>query len=366
MPHSDTRLSELVKQSYTADIKCEILNSELAVLQELDIEDGQVSTDRDSDTRTTARFTLADPDLALSTADVDDLLHPLSGNYIRAYRQGVLLGTFVTGRYEVQESHDDFRIQLRAYDISHAVQRNKFSEHWEVDIGTPYTQAIKDIIKDVRPDARFIFPQLEYVTPRLHFGESESDSDRWGACLEMAESFGYHLYYNENGILVLKREPSIERATVEWTFEEGEYNILTEADKTVDDTDIYNVVVVIGENTDNDEPVVSIVKDENPSSPTYVNGPVGEIPYFLNSQYITSEDQAKELAEARLRQVAGVPEEISIECVPHPGLKADSVVEIKSSKAKIEGKYLVESSTLPLEYGRPMQLTMKSKRVENG
>lgn len=357
-------LAETIMQSHTATFKCEVLDPFRSVIAELDISGGRIQTDTNNNNRTTGRLTIADPDLALNTADVNELLHPLSGNFIRPYRQGVLQGTLLVTSYNIREDTENLSIDVSLSDYSHRLGRQRFTEKFQIEIGDYYTDAIKAVIQDVDSEARFIFPELIYLTPNLTF--DSSTSNRWDACVDMAESFGHKLYYDERGVVVLKREPNPDRQSVVWKFEPNEFNIMTQASKQLEDTDVYNVVVVSGENTDNDDPVVYVAEDDDPNSPTYINGPLGRIPDYISSQYVTSMEQAEELAYARLRQVAGVPEDVTIECVPHPGLRADDLVEVRTEAGKIDGKYLVESTTLPMEPGGTMSLSLKTKRVLNG
>lgn len=208
------------------------------------------------------------------------------------------------------------------------------------------------------------FADVDALTPQLILGNESSNNgtDAWKYACEMAESIGHELYFDAEGVCVLRPVPIDSEGATVWDYTTDEESILLYTSNRKTREGVHNHIVVTGENSSNDEPVVGEALDLDEDSPTYVFGDFGDVPEFINSEYVTTEAQATTLAEARLRQTLGTVENMNIISVPHPAHESGDIVYINRERAKIDKRYVIQSLTMPLTYAAGLNITLKESR----
>src|SRR5690606_12902351 len=110
-------------------------------------------------------------------------------------------------------------------------------------------------------------------------------------------------------------------------------------------------------------PVRGEAYDDDPASPTYVGDPVGSgnfySPTAMSSEYVTSEEQANELAAARLRQVLRQKRTASLRSAVNPALRAGDIIRVIRPELGTYKEFVIESIRTPLSIGgeQTMELT---------
>jgi hypothetical protein len=146
-------------------------------------------------------------------------------------------------------------------------------------------------------------------------------------------------------------DPNTSPAT--YTLETGEFGNMTEYQKSMNDSRIYNHIVVTGESADEAIiPVSAQALNTNPDSPTRI-AKMGDRVYQYTSAFITTTLQAQDVANKFLKLHALEEFDIDFGSIAFPWLEVGEVVEFIDPRAALgqPDKFLLVSLTLPLGLG---------------
>lgn len=159
--------------------------------------------------------------------------------------------------------------------------------------------------------------------------------DRWEFIAESSSeqtsimgTLGAVIFPNHEGVWIVKQVPSLQDPTV-WSAAAGE--VLIESSHKLDRSRVRNVVVCIGQSTEEDAPsYYGTAADQDPLSETYVgrsvdHGGFGEVPLFYVSNKFTSNQQCIEAARGFLAPRLGLKREVEFERLFDPAIEAGDV-----------------------------------------
>lgn len=176
--------------------------------------------------------------------------------------------------------------------------------------------------------------------------------------LELARFLSYEIYYDVEGRLTMHEinNPMENDSSWDYTTDERAY---LGSDKSIDYTNAYNVVRVIGANLNGDI-IVGTAKNENPNSPTSIQA-IGEkeLPPIIEDIYRTV-SQAEGYAKYRLEHDHRMPESVSLKSVKMYHLDVGDVSTIKDDKGQYnkDDKYEIRSIDLGLAPSATMSLSL--------
>lgn len=359
---SDEFLAAL-EGSHTVIHRAELYKGNDLIMDDVPIIGGTVTDDSQAVIRRRASVALAPEDRVLaalaSLVPSDGGLWP-TGNEMRVYSgirlvtgdELVSLGVFRISKPTAVETSDGITITIDGYDRSRSVSRARFTSPYVVAQGTNYATAIKDLILSRLPqmnaDTDFLFMETNYTTPQIVL---TMDDDPMGTALSMASSIGAELFFDGSGICVLRPEPDplYDLPVATYSPEEA---VLTSVARGLDDEQAYNGVVVVSENSELTEPIRSEAWDTNPNSPTYYDPDYpqdslyGPVPYFITTQYITTQSQADDAAAANLARVLGVIENVSFDSVSNPAHESGDIIAVESPRVGASGINILDSLTI--------------------
>lgn len=337
------------------------------ILQQVDlaVTDGEVTISNEL-IRRSANITVVDPTGALTPAATNDLIMPL-GTEITLYRgikfpdntiETVRLGIFGIDDVQIEDSGANMSLRIDLFDRAKKVQRADFTSDYTIPSGTNYVDAIRNILIDGFPQIQINFPVLTDTTPNIIF---QHNTDRWKAAVDMATDIGYDLFFDNNGVCIMRF--ALRPVWPIALFTEGETGNLLDIRKRYNRDGIYSHVIVSGETTDNTVPVRAEAVDNDPQSPTYYLGPFGDVPYFYTSQLITTTQQAQATALGLLSRVSGILEGLEFNALPNPALDVSDIINVKRALSKVDANYGVEKISLPLTQDRAMFVTCRSRSL---
>ena len=350
------------------------------LVPDLRVEGGNVQVERNSSIRRRTNIRLYDHERKYAPTEWNDLLHPLSGNELKLYRgvrfedgdeELVPLGVFDPYATDISESGDNVNIGVDAYDRARKVERARLHRPYHVPIATNYGTAIRDLIEHQVPGLSFGFVSVDFLTPVLRFGasgEEQGGGDPWRYAQEMAESIGYELFFDVYGVCRLAPRPDPRNAPVDWYYLEGEEAVFMSVQRRITKEETYNRVIVSGNNSsieEGEDPIRGEAWDDNPDSPTYVGGPFGDIPTFLQSEFVVTPEQAGELAQARLNQVLGVQETVNLTALTNPAHDVGDIIHIAARRAGISTAYLIDRLNINLSASQSMNITVRERRTRS-
>lgn len=314
--------------------------------------EGSVSVDYTRAERRTAQFTLENKDGSL-VHEPDEFWYD---KIVKVWR-GVSwpggewvpqIGEFMLD--EIVSQHFPHTIGVTARDYTKKCLQSKFKVPTAFASGQPVEQVIKTIATNagINPQKMILEVSGQTTAKDWFF---ESGTERWKAMNDIAVNYGMELYFDANGNLVLRRfkDPSTSPAVMR--FHTGEYGNLVGWKKSARDARLYNSVVVTGESA-NTTPVYGFATNNEPGSPISIDE-IGERTMFYTSSFITTIDQATNVAR-QLLAIHGLEEyDINLSSLVFPHLEAGEIIEFEEPSAGVNDptRFLYSSFDIPLKLG---------------
>lgn len=267
----------------------------------------------------------------------------------------VRIGDFLIDSADTQNFPDEVHIQGR--DFTKKLLTSKFKLATTFTQGRPIEQIITTIaINGGIPSTKINIPPTGQISGKDW--SFERDVARWDAMDQIAVNYNWELYFDGNGILVMRRFQDPVLSPTKYSFLTGEFGNLVQFTKSMNDTMMYNSVVVTGE-SQNTLPVYAIAENHEPSSPTAIER-IGERVYTYTSSFIYTFEQAQQVANAFLSIHSLEAFEVTLESICFPWLEGADIIEfIDPSPAPGDPtRFLLSSFSIPLALGS-MQLAAK-------
>jgi hypothetical protein len=355
-----TAFDVAVKMSHMVILTADVLFNGSVIYSGLAVLAGTIEVDGTAGVRRRVNLTVVDADGKASAA-----LSPY-GREVRVYRgirypdgttETLSLGIFRISTVGASDNGVDRTITITGFDRARTVSRARFESPYTIAAGTNYTTAIQALLVSRFPSIQVNFAPTSLTTPTLVFDQG---ADPWQTASDMATSIGCELFFDPTGVCIMRAIPDPTTSPVVWSYVDGAgASVLSVSDDASDEPG-YNGVVVDGE-PPNAVPVHSVVYDTNPTSPTFSGGPYGKVPLFYRSQYVATQAQADAVALAMLLTQRGGTEQVKFSCIPHPAHEVGDLVRVADSDIGLDGNYLIESFSLPLDLG-PMTVTTRKRR----
>lgn len=376
MISASNALLRTLQESHVSATKATVVQQGKNEIFTMTVVDGNVTVDASAKQRRSATVKLSDPTGQLVPQDINDLLHPLSGNEIWLYRGAYVpalgdvelcqMGAFVIKDAEITDSGEDLGISLKLYDRSLNVQRSRITEPYVVTSGQHIGTVIRDIIKLRYPKVTFA-NDFTLVAPWVTApaGVLDRAKDVWELMVKWAQDAGLDLYFDNLGMLTLKPLPSDNPSVGEviWSFDEGSTSTLLSLRKDVTADDTYNHVVCYSQPTDGITPVSGEAKITDTRHPLAITGPMGDIPYFYSSNMFTSQAQCEMVATALLYKHLGHTEHVHFNALVNPCLTDGDLVSVYRAKSKVFDYYTLDKLTIPMVGQRAMECNVRERFI---
>jgi hypothetical protein len=350
-----------------------LLNADLTVAEYITGDDGVVisgSVSIDSTKRRSCQVTLVNEDGEWTPTGPDSplylnrLIRVERGVYVDDGPEYVTLGVFLIDRPEVDVRESGSTMSVQGQDRLKLAVKSKFTRPTRYYEGEGLGEVIRAIAQDAGMGAtlyRLDDDGKNLAADRMF----EIGDDRVDAIRLLSTSYGLEAFVDADGYFVV--QPAMRPDTIPdpaFTFVRGETAIMLGVRKGWDDDRLYNHSFVSGESSDLLAPVSAEARDLNPLSPVYNpvdgTGPIGDRVFTYTSAMIRSVDQAQDVADALLLEIALVEETIEIPSVVHPALEAGDVIGVIEPLSRTNDAYLIDTLTIPIG---PGSMTTASKQV---
>lgn len=354
-----TAAANTVRSSHAIELRA-TATGPLGSSQEVPISGGSVNVDATSQVRRTAQITIADP--TLWPAKPTDLLAPYGSELFVEYGVVVTgLGTLwtpvITGLLAEVDSivpaTASQGLTISLVDRSQYVHDDRAPSPFQVggDGSTTIVAAITSIIVGAYPAATVIDETGDTTQCALFTIQQE----KWSDGVEpLATSIGAECFCDPSGNFVIRYQPTLDDPTV-WQVDTGANGILIANARQRTRTAVYNQVIVLGSASDGTTPVLAEVHDEDPTSPTFYDGPFGHKPRFFSSPLVTSAPQALAAATAILARAKGTDAILTLSTITNPALDAGNVATLLGSTGTALN--ILDQVAIPLDFTQPQQIT---------
>lgn len=322
---------------------------------ELGIVDGDVEFDPTAEIRASATVTVSAPWPASESSE----LNPY-GAYELFLERGVVYGDgsrewVSLGYYRLsvldQEDAPDGDIVITAPDRMAQIIDDRLEEPRQYGSATAIRVVVEDLVHEVYPDCTVT---IEGFDPDVAIGSAHIvERERYSFLNEIAKSHGCVMFFDYDGAFVMRPVPESGAPVAKITHGSG--GVLVRISRKISREGVFNVAVAIGEQIGDADPARGVARDDNPSSPTRWDGPLGHITRFYESSFLLTDVQAHQAAVAMLARVLGLPYTVDFEQVPNPALEPlDTVLVAYSDRSAVE-LHVLDRMSIPLVATRTMK-----------
>lgn len=274
----------------------------------------------------------------------------------------VPLGVFVLDA-DLEEGEDG-AITVSAGDRSRRISRARWTDPYTVPLGANVGEAIADLLRSCWPDCPVgtTLSSVDKVTGAKLTYLDGADSDPWKDARALAASAGLDLYFDGEGMAQVRDTPDPESDPVCFTYYAGEEGVVLSQTRKAMLSQQYNGVIVTAEGSGVGVPKRGEAWDEDPNSPTYVDGPMGRVPLFYSSPLLTTQDEVTSSAETMLARVKRPIEQTSFTLLPNPAHEAFDVVEFVDA-GDVARRYMFDVVSVPLDSSGSLAATARETAV---
>lgn len=292
------------------------------------------------------------------------------------------MGVFAIAESTVDDTITDMVVTLKLFDRSWVISNWKLVAPYTVPAaGGQLGAEIQALINHVwstqgpgtpptPPWTYSIGNPSGYTVPPGTYNQGE---DPWQACLDLAASAGYELFFDVNGNVVGQPTPgspargSLNSLPVVWGFDQNTVSVQGLQSHSPGGTPFTTPVgmslQILRDGIFNDFWVAAVgsnnfggmtqqrASDTNSNSPTYVSGPMGDNPSFVFDSLITTAAQA--LAEAQYNLGVSLSKvwQISVDSAPNPLFDIDDVFTVTNPRLALNAqKVIVDSIHTSVRY----------------
>lgn len=292
------------------------------------------------------------------------------------------LGLFAMATTVVEDSTIDLVVTIDVYDRSWVISQRTFLQPYNIPAASGnFVDEIEHLLNQVwgpTPQLLFNITPTDATVPTASYNEG---SDPWQAAQDMATAVGYELFFDRHGIVVGYPIPDPTMQQPVWNFTEDDLTVQGTYNHPVGGTPyttpvavqvtftrdrIYNDVIVSGTGSQNaagaasgaSAPVRAEAKDTNPASPTYVNGPVGDIPNFVQTNLATDVAVAQAMANNDLQAALSQAWQITVSTPPNPLFDVDDVVTVTRARLGLNGvRMVIDQIQTSIKYDATSEVT---------
>lgn len=183
---------------------------------------------------------------------------------------------------------------------------------------------VMDTVRDLLDSTVGVGDLPEGVTDRPAPASMIFERERMNAVEDLLDHIGCTHRMSADGLL--EALPLGEQASV-WEIAGGPDGVMVSMNRTLDQEGLYNIAVSTGTTVDGKEIVGRYVETEGPLA---FDGPLGRRPVFHASEFVKTQAAADADSKTLLtNQIAARTVELTVTCLPHPGLQAGDWVSLR-------------------------------------
>ena len=353
-----------------AKIKVELLNFNFQTISSLEgkTTSGSIEVDANSDIRRTCN-------LSLVAKDIDKNMISEGGElwldkYIKIY-QGIdnprdnnktvwwNMGIFLINNPNTVYSAADHTISFEGLDLMAKLTGRRNGQLPAVATLVPAGSKIADVVKKTITQLggfyNYIIEDEGLEVPydiKMDMGATIYD-----LLSELRDLYSnWEMFFDVDGVFHWQKIPNGEKEAVVVNFNEIQPLIISD-NVDIDFENVKNNIIVYGRLLDTGEQIMAAASDTNAESPFCISK-VGQINYIVDDERIYNNELAKDRANYELYLHARLNDSISLEIVPIPWLNDVNIkIAYTNEKIGIEGEYLIQSLSIPLDIGSSMTIT---------
>lgn len=390
----------------TARITCYVNGKPSGEVLYEQVSTGTMTQDRNSNQRRTGQLTIevvpSIPPPAELPISPESILAPF-GNEIFVETgiapagridqvQWVPSGLYAIATSVVDDTSIDLTCTLDLYDRSWTIAQRTLKEPYNFPAtgSKNFVDEIQALLNKVWGQDAAMAPLQYNIVPTSQVVPTatyDQGSDPWQACMDLALALGYELYFDRNGIVTGKPIPNPYATQPTWNFTDQQtdisglagtgstalgaspYSTPVECSVTMTRDGLFNDILVQGIGYDNmatysgsgiettGPPALAEAFDNNPQSPTWIGGGMGDVPNFVSSSLVTTTG-APDYAQSQLQVALSSSWTVTLTIPPMAILDVDSVYTLTRPRVGLwRTKCVADSLTQVIRYADTEQVT---------
>lgn len=238
-----------------------------------------------------------------------------------------IVGTFLIDKISSENYSKEIEVTLRDFS-------KKLSYPISLPVGWAVNTPIENIVRDlaigggISPSKITVPTTTKYIEEERTFA---SGITRWSAMYDLATAYGYDLFFDPSGQLIMEAFTDPFTSLPQFTFRVGIDSNVSKISRAISDSLIRNHIVVEGE-TVGGIPVWGEAFNYNPTSPTRIEK-LGFRTKQIKNSWVTNNTQATEVAARDLKFSSLEKYEASLETLIVPWLDVNITVEFSDPMA---------------------------------
>ncbi len=352
-------------------VKVSALLGGVVTKESIRFSDGSVKVDRGSETRRSLTLTVPNPrDFPVSPTDTfgvygQQLYVERGVRYLDGTEERVPLGVFVITAVSGNVHEGPLTIAGAGMEV--LVRRSKYETAASTG-GRTATQFVQAALQEAIPGASLV-STASRGSSSLATKTWDPDTDRWTAIREVATSIGAEVYCDAYGTfrMVDIPDPDVLGSPV-WNVNAGPRGVMVSAEIALSSDDVFNKVIVTGENSsDNTPPVMGTATITDATDPLRYGGAFGKVTKRVSSSLVTTAVQATNMANSLLRKYRQANRSVTLRAVPNPALDAGDWIRADYGPVLPPELHLVQSFEIPLSVnGGASTIATVSGRTDQG
>lgn len=354
-----------------AKIKVELLNFNFQTINSLEgkTTSGSIEVDANADIRRTCN-------LSLVAKDIDENMVVEGGQlwldkYIKVY-QGIddprnnnetvwwNMGIFLINNPNTVYSAADHTISFEGLDLMAKLTGRRNGQlpavATLVPAGSKIANVVKQTITQLGGFYKYIIEDEGLEVP--YDIKMDMGSTIYDLLVELRDLYSnWEMFFDVDGVFHWQKIPNGINEAVVINFNELKQPLIISDSIDINFEDVKNYIIVYGRLLDTGEQISAIASDTNADSPFCIPK-IGQINYIVDDERIYSNELAKDRANYELYLHARLNDSISLEIVPIPWLNDVNIkIAHTNEKIGIEGEYLIQTLSIPLDTGSNMTIT---------
>lgn len=249
------------------------------------------------------------------------------------------LGWFIVDEWE----EDGGTVTVSALDVTDALRTARLLAPMAPAAGGTFVSELRRLVGGRLPLDVDGAPTNRTVPSGMSWQE-----DRLGAIDELLTAWPARAELDPDGVLVILPD-DLDEAPADVVLVEGVGGTVIKSRHAGSREGLANVVVARAADTADPAapPVVGYAVDDDPDSPTYVDGPMGELVEYFSSPLLRTKAQCEAAARTILRRSLRPATTIPVQTLPDPRLGVNTRVELRRADGTVV-QTVVTGAQLPL------------------
>ncbi len=316
---------------------------------DLPVDSGSVSFKGEQAEQWALTLQLSDPDLVPRSPY--DPLDPRSGLRCRVWWRlwyggawaEIPLGTYWLEDPDIGDNGTTVSIGVTGRDAVATARRGGYGGQTVAVGGLTAAEALRNILEHIAPQVTARVDGTTVTLPATY--EVGASDDPWDDVADIAALAGFRVRADREGVLMVTAPPDPQ--TVRANLQEGAACAVVSLSRGITTSSIVNRVVAVSTSPEVTPPVVGVVEDDDPASPTWV-GRFGPFVTTIKSDKIADVAGAEGMARATYERWRRPMESVKVTIPQRPDLGYRDLVALSSTRAGVAGMYRVSSWELPL------------------